>query len=134
MKIEDFDNAEWLSEGEKPEQKKFFDELFGNSDAGALYKNEHLITLDPLQILVYLAMCYPMDSTPLPSSEVEEKQPQPIERKTKQPEQKPSTGEAQRTAVVKPVKSGSGFPLYKIILLISAIAAAALAGTLYFVI
>ncbi len=134
MEIEDFDNAVWLSEGEKPQQKKFFDELFGNSDAGALYKNEHLVTLDPLQILVYLAMCYPMDSTSPPSSEVDEKQPQPIKQEAKQPEQKPSTEEAQRTAEVKPVRSGSGFPLYKIILLISAIAAAALAGTLYFVI
>jgi len=134
MKIEDFDNAEWLSEGEKPEQKKFFDELFGNSDAGTLYKNEHLITLDPLQILVYLAMSYPMDSTPSPSTEVDEKQPQPVKQETKQTEQKPRTEEAQPTAEVKPVRSGSGFSLYKIILSISAIAAAALACTLYFVI
>lgn len=129
----EFEKCSWLSDGKKPVQKKFFDQLCTNSDHTSLFIHENEINLEPLQILLWLALCYPQDKR----LHKEETTAIPVEESSAtSPSGLPAEINAEpRQVAVKPVKRiNSGFPLYKIILIISVLAAAALTISLGFII
>lgn len=103
--------AALLEKNQPIKKASFFQLIFGNDGFASLYQYEHLITLDPVQILLLLASAYPKQPSSKPTYGTELRQ------------KRPSSEPPQRTIQVKPLQRTENGACSQALPLIGAVAA-----------